>query len=196
MKTIADKIAELGGELAPAASSSEIAQLEARIGYALPIGLVDLLKRHNGSVKETDEAIWRFWPCSEIKTHSDYRGSGDFCPDNNDLRTIDSSARAVRLPGSRVILFADALIDAPTYGIFHSPGHRYDGFVFDCSMGYLSAESFEDWIAAFIDHGEDGLLFPETKEPEQGVAPQSATRPESKSEGRDKPQPESEGRSR
>lgn len=34
------------------------------------------------------------------------------------------------------------------------------------------------------------------KEAEQGVAPQSATRPESKSEGGDKPQPESKERSR
>ena len=35
-----------------------------------------------------------------------------------------------------------------------------------------------------------------TKEPEQGVAPQSATRSEADSEGGDKPQPESEARSR
>ncbi len=37
---------------------------------------------------------------------------------------------------------------------------------------------------------------PETKEGEQGVAPQSATRSESDSEGGDKPQPESEARPR
>jgi hypothetical protein len=34
-----------------------------------------------------------------------------------------------------------------------------------------------------------------TKNDQQGVAPQPATRPESKSESRDKPQPEAEGRS-
>lgn len=77
------------------------------------------------------------------------------------------------MPGSRVILFADSLIDAPSYGIFHSPGHRYDGIVFDCSMGHLSALSFNKWIAAFLDHGEDGLLFPEMEKREQDVAPNS-----------------------
>jgi hypothetical protein len=40
------------------------------------------------------------------------------------------------------------------------------------------------------------LASKEEKEAEQGVAPQSATRSESGSEGNDKPEPESEARSR
>lgn len=141
MKTIADKITELGGELAPPADQSEITQLEARIGLSLPDGLRDLLRQHNGSLKETDEAIWRFWPCAEITSHRHYRNQDEFRPDNNNLRARDSSARALTLPGSNLILFADSLIDAPTYGVFHSSGHRYDGMVFDTSMGHLSATS-------------------------------------------------------
>ena len=44
--------------------------------------------------------------------------------------------------------------------------------------------------------GNTGIPRPKDKNGEQGVAPQSATRSESKSEGGDKPQPESEARSR
>jgi len=48
--------------------------------------------------------------------------------------------------------------------------------------------------------GDDPAVWIETymknKKPEQGGSGQPATRPESKSEGGDKPQPESEGRSR
>lgn len=167
MKTIADKVADLGGELAPPASSGDIAELEARLGFSLPESLLALLSKHNGSLKETDEAIWRFWPCAEITTHRDYRNQDEFSPDNSALCKATPSAGAVALPGSNLILFADSMIDLPTYGVFHSPGHRYHGRVFDASLGYLSAFSFGEWIAAFIDHGEDGLLIAEQSTPEQ-----------------------------
>ena len=170
MKTISDKIAELGGELAPPADSNEIVQLEARIGISLPEGLRELLRQHNGSLKDTDNAMWRFWPCDEITTHSRYRSQDEFCPDKNDLRTIDPLARTVKLPGSNLILFVDSLIDAPTYGVFHLPGHPYDDFVFDTSYNYISARSFDDWIAMFIERGEEGLLFPEPPELEQDAS--------------------------
>jgi len=32
--------------------------------------------------------MWRFWPCAEITTHSEYRGESDFTPANNDLRRL------------------------------------------------------------------------------------------------------------
>ncbi len=168
MKTIADKIAELGGELGTPASADEIAELEARLGFSLPEGLLGLLRGHNGSTKDTDDAMWRFWPCAEITTHHEYRGEADFTPDTNDLRALEPSVSRVSLSGRNLILFADSLIDAPTYGVFHSPGHRWHGAVFDASNGYLSAQSWDDWVATFIDRGEDGLLFLETPEPEQG----------------------------
>lgn len=53
---------------------------------------------------------------------------------------------------------------------------------------------FELLIADADDQPEDDLVT--GKDAEQGVAPQSATRPESHSEGADKPQPESKERSR
>lgn len=159
MRTIADKIAELGGKLAPPASADEIAQLEARIGCPLPAGLLELLRNHNGSAEETYDAMWRFWSCAEITTHDEYRAEAEFTPDHNSLRSLVPSEAPVSLPGRNLILFADSLIDAPTYGIFHSPGHRWHGVVFDASNGYISAWNWEDWVAAFLDHGEDGLLF-------------------------------------
>jgi hypothetical protein len=73
----------------------------------------------------------------------------------------------------------------------------------------LKSEEFHIWLRSL--HPEAAPLFAETfwinwrkrederakqKQAEQAGTGQPATRPESKSEGRDKPQPESEGRSR
>jgi len=68
-----------------------------------------------------------------------------------------------------LILFADAMIDLPTYGVFLAPGERFHGMVFDTSCRYLSAQSFDDWVVMFIARGEDSLLIQETEEPEQAV---------------------------
>lgn len=159
MKTLADKIAELGGKLAPPALEYEIANLEERLGYTLPSQFRDLLVQHNGCSEETDEAIWNFWPCAKIASYSEYTDKEEFLPDNNWLRMIDPSAREVRLMASKVILFADSLIEAPTYGLYHAPGCRFDGIVFDATYGTISALSLNVWISDFIDHGEDGFLL-------------------------------------
>jgi hypothetical protein len=168
MTTIADRIAQLGGELAPPADPHEIAHLEARIGISLPEYLRHFLGRHNGSLKTTEEVSWNFFSCQEIATYSQYRNQDTFFPDNNSLREIDHLAKAVALPGSNLILFVDALIDAPTYGVLHLPGHRYDGMVFDASYGSLSATSFDEWIASFVASNDDSHPFIYSQEPESG----------------------------
>jgi hypothetical protein len=169
MKTIADKIVELGGTLRNPASEAEVAMVESRLGVSLPDRLRDFLLHHDGSATETEDGIWRFWPCSEITTHSAYRQTGDFIPDNNDLRLLDPSVHSVRLRGDRLILFSDAMIDLPTYGVYLAPGERYDGMVFDTSCRYLSAQSFDEWVEMFIARGEDAVLIHETIQSEQAA---------------------------
>ncbi|QTN32867.1 SMI1/KNR4 family protein [Akkermansiaceae bacterium] len=168
MKSLADKVSELGGKLAPPASEDQIANLEAKLGYTIPTELRTYLSKHNGCSEETDEAIWNFWPCAKISSYGDYRDEDEFLPDNNWLRMIDPSAREIKLPASRVILFADSLIEAPTYGLYHSPGCRFDGIVFDTTYGSISALSLGYWLDDFIDHGEEGLLLYNNEETEQG----------------------------
>src|SRR5687768_4528640 len=58
---IAKKLLSLGDELAGPASESEIIQVERRLAATLPAELKSFLRQHNGSVKETDEGLWRFW---------------------------------------------------------------------------------------------------------------------------------------
>lgn len=167
MPTIADKIVQLGGTLSGPASIEEVEMVESRLEVSLPVQLRNFLLHHNGSATETDEGIWRFWPCSEITTHAEYRQTGDFIPDNNGLRLLDPSIHSVRLRGDRLILFSDAMIDLPTYGVYLSPGERFHGMVFDTSCGYLSAQTFDDWVEMFVTRGEESVLFPETIQPEQ-----------------------------
>lgn len=169
MKTIADKIVELGGTLRNPASEAEVAMVESRLGVSLPNRLRDFLLHHDGSATETEDGIWRFWPCSEITTHSAYRNAGDFIPDNNDLRSINPSVQSVRLRGDRLILFADAMIDLPTYGVYMAPGEPFHGMVFDASCRYLSALSFDEWVEMFISRGEEALLIQDTTQPEQAA---------------------------
>ncbi|HEY8961651.1 MAG TPA: SMI1/KNR4 family protein [Luteolibacter sp.] len=154
---IAKKLLSLGGELAGPASESEVIQVERRLAATLPIELKNFLRQHNGSSKETDEGLWRFWSCAEISSHADYRGVPFF-----DLNEIEKDLIQMvgRLPGERLILFSDAMIDLPTYGVFLLPGHPCDGWVFDSGYGYVSARSFTEWVTAFTDHGEEGLLLP------------------------------------
>jgi hypothetical protein len=167
MKSIADKIVELGGTLRKPASEAEVAMVESKLGVLLPDRLRDFLLRHDGSATETDEGIWRFWPCSEITTHSEYRETGDFIPNNGDLRLLDTSLDSVRLRADRLILFADAMIELPTYGVYLAPGERFHGMVFDTSCRYLSAQTFDEWVEMFIARGEDAVLMQETWKLEQ-----------------------------
>ncbi len=162
VNNICDKIIELGGELGPPASADDIVKLEARLGFSLPEGLLELLRCHNGSTKYTDDAMWRFWSCAGITTHREYRGKADFIMYFDDLSLLDSSSSRVSFSGKNLILFADTLFDLPTYGLFHSPGHRWHGAVFDASNGYLSARNWDEWVDFFIERGEDCLLLLET----------------------------------
>jgi hypothetical protein len=154
---IAKKLLSLGGELAGPASESEIIQVERRLAATLPVELKSFLRQHNGSVKETDDGRWLFWPCAEITSHAHYRGEPFF--DLDDIE-VDLIRKVGPLPGDRLMLFADSMIDLPTYGVLLQPGHPCDGWVFDCSHGYVSAQSFTEWVTVFVDRGEEGLLIP------------------------------------
>jgi len=157
VNSIAKKLLSLGGELVGPASESEITQVERRLAATLPVELKSFLRQHNGSVKETDEVRWRFWPCAEITSHAHYRGEPFF---NLDDIEVDLIRKVGPLPGDRLILFADSLIDLPTCCVLLLSGHPCDGWVFDCSNGYVSARSFAEWVVAFADRGEEGLLIP------------------------------------
>jgi hypothetical protein len=158
MDSIAKKLLSLGGELAGPASESEIIQVERRLAATLPAELKSFLRQHNGSAKETEEGLWLFWPCTEITSHANCRGEPFF--DLDDDIEADLIRKVGPLPGDRLILFADSMIQLPTYGVLLQPGHPCDGWVFDCSIGCVSARSFADWVTAFTDHGEEGLLLP------------------------------------
>ena len=159
MHPIAEKIRKLGGELRPPASEHQIADIESRLGISLPASLRSFLLQHNGTSRETDEGIWNFWPCENITSYTDYRGKTDFFPDTIDKRFIDNEKNPLRLNGHSLILFADALIELPLYGMYLDPQSPFHCFVFDADYGYLSAESFDLWVKFFIKDGEHGLLI-------------------------------------
>jgi|694.fasta_scaffold07776_12 hypothetical protein len=159
MHPIAEKIRNLGGELRPPASQHQIAAIESLLGISLPTSFRSFLLQHNGTSRETDAGIWNFWPCENFTSYAAYRGKTDFFPDTIDKRFIDNENLPMRLNGQSLILFADALIELPLYGMYLDPQSPFHGFVFDADHGYLSAESFDLWVTLFIKDGEHGLLI-------------------------------------
>ena len=80
-------------------------------------------------------------------------------PDRSVRSLIDPAGGTRRLAGTKLLLFADVLIDLPTYGIYLDEGHPCDGMVFDTSMGYLSAYSLGEWMEVFSERAEETLLL-------------------------------------
>lgn len=159
MNLLAQKIIQLKGTLAGGASPREIVEVEERLQAVLPKELKEFLLLHNGTMEDTDEGVWRFWPCAEITSSQAYRGQEERVIDYSELSLLGVEGSEVKLPASRLILFADAMVDAATYGVFVSPGHPWDGMIFDDANGYVSARNMEEWIRAFVEQAESGLII-------------------------------------
>jgi hypothetical protein len=90
------------------------------------------------------------------------------------------------------LAFIDALIEAPLYAVCANPKSPRYGEVISLagdSNPFLAGpiKSFEEFLLILGEHWED-VVLPD-KISEQASTGQPATRPESKSEGSDKPQP-------
>jgi hypothetical protein len=150
--SIAEKITQLGGKLADPASVENIEKVETRLGISLPFELRTFLLQHDGTTEMTDNGMWTFWSCSEITSYTLHTGKKHFSVfENNPNQTI-------QLSGDRLILFADAMIHAPIYGIYLAPREPYHGCVFELICSSISAHTFTDWTNLFINRGEDGLI--------------------------------------
>ena len=109
-------------------------------------------------------------------------------------------------PSSRQISMRNDLDLNIANGEFSFDPSEHDVFVSQLERvpsrdeGRSLAYTYEDWVFWIADaknHCRFYMRFTRDKQPsEQAGTGQPATRPESKSEGSDKPQPESEGRSR
>lgn len=151
--TIAEKMIQLGGHLADPATPEEIDRTEKRLGVSLPVELKNFLLKHNGTIRESEQAMWSFWPCSQIIPYSIYdKKEESFCPFHSENET------PVKLRRDRLILFADAMIHAPVYAVYISPGDPYHEAVFELIANTLSAKSFGEWIDLFVNRGQDGVL--------------------------------------
>lgn len=157
--TISEKLCGWKTELAPAASATQVAEAERKLGVLLPCLLKEFLLEHNGTAKHSPEWMWYFWPIEEMASFSEYRGKESFVPELTWLPETLQKGGELRLDGSKLICFADVLIEAPLYGVFLEPGHRCYGMVFDVDFGTLSSFSFEEWVAMFLERGEDVVLL-------------------------------------
>jgi hypothetical protein len=151
--TIAEKITQLGGHLADPATDEEIEATEKRLRLILPTKLREFLLQNNGTIRESDQAMWSFWPCSEIIPYSQYdKTEESFYP-----LQLENEA-LVKLRGDRLILFADAMLHAPVYAVYLSPEDPYHEAVFELITNTLSAKSFGEWIDLFLNRGEEGVF--------------------------------------
>ncbi len=161
MHSIAQKIVTLGRAPVGPASVQMVNELEQSLGVCFPEEFRAFLHQHDGSGDYSDEGFWRFWPCSEITNYSDFREQGFFVPDHNDIRKVLPTASNLTFLGSRMIVFADALIDAPSYGMYLDDGHPCDQWIFDVSYGSLSALSFKEWSDTFVTTDDVHIIYGE-----------------------------------
>jgi len=113
MKTIADRVAQIGSELGEPASPEIILEVEHRLGVELPLELKEFLLIYNGATAGSEGCWWKFWSCSEIATYAQHCETEEFFADANDLRKIDPSVYGPKFDGNRLILFADVFISLP-----------------------------------------------------------------------------------
>jgi hypothetical protein len=150
--SLAGKITQLGGLLADPASVEDIEKVETRLGITLPFELRTFLIQHDGTTQMSDIGMWSFWSCLEITNYTQHTGKKHFSAFGNEPN------QNIQLLGDRLILFADAMMHAPVYGIYVAPGETYHGCIFELICGSISAHSFKDWTNLFINGGEDGLI--------------------------------------
>jgi hypothetical protein len=95
--------------------------------------------------------MWYFWPLCDVRS---LRGDGLIA------ERFEIEGTKLSLDPARVILFADVLIDAPSYGFFFDPRSEYHGWVFgsDGAGNFISAKSMDEFFSKFFKHHEDVLL--------------------------------------
>lgn len=155
VKGVIEKVREMGGELAGPASVEDIAALEIRLEVSLPDELRNFLKLHNGSERDTDLWMWRFWPCEEIRIEK----VRWVLRNEEDLAGLGASQEPVSLSNGSFLYFADALVEAAIYAVYIEPGHLCHGMVMDPINREISAANLTEWGEKFVRNaGEDVFL--------------------------------------
>ncbi len=144
MNLVADLLAKLGAQLNPPATEAAVQSLEAKFGCRLPTDLRKFYLAHNGFVSPMDESMWDWWPIERLTSLAEHFGA-----DSSSF--VDTASHRFF---SRVLVFADALIEAPLYGILLEPADNRHGcvYAFQCgvpkSVAAIDDKSGCQWTAA------------------------------------------------
>lgn len=146
-----DELVRLGATPNPPATPAAIDATELRLGIRFPQGIAEFYRLCDGLATPTTECIWNFFPLHEVARLSGYRSRpGDH------LKMDDSTAGP---PLHSLVIFCDALIDAPLYSYCVEDTSRVFGSFFaELCGGWHVADSFEHFVEVFLAHNDDGLI--------------------------------------
>jgi hypothetical protein len=144
------KLESLGGRLNAPATQDAISLAEQRLDAKFPACFREYLLAANGLDSHLDDCAWEFFPLDQIDHLIVRRSPEHFVALSDPYREF----------GPRLVMFSDALVDAPTYAICCDLSRREYGNVF-CDAGFDAwhvSDSFEGFIQLFLKGHQDALL--------------------------------------
>ena len=173
MKTnqkLVDLVRAQGGDLHPPCGESEILLAEKRLGFSLPESMREFYRHTNGA--SIHDNLWEFFSLENLAMHNTYRHKAP--------TTIQCRGECT-LQSRSLMVFADVMIDAPSYWLCIDPDEpEFQQVYCDGDTPWWRAatsyDEFVDKLTVSIDDIFMGL-DETTKEAEQGCAHQSTTAP-------------------
>jgi len=107
---LVELVRELGGEVNPPCSESEITLAEKRLGFSIPESMSEFYRYTNGA--SIHDNLWEFFSLDHLAMHSTYRHKPE--------ATIQCRGGSV-LRSNSLMIFADVMIDAPSYWLCVDP---------------------------------------------------------------------------
>lgn len=149
MKTnqkLVDLVRAQGGDLRSPCSDSEIALAEGRLGFSLPESMRQFYKLTNGA--SIHENMWEFFSLDDLAMHHIYR--------HNAVATIQCrGGRTLR--SQSLMIFADVMIDAPSYWLCVDPDEPEFQQVY-CdgdTPWWRAANSYDEFVAKLMINTDD-----------------------------------------
>jgi hypothetical protein len=151
---LSETLCRLGATLNSAAPESAVLKLEHELGSPLPSELREFYLANNGYAAPMDESMWDWWPVERLASFSHHYSL---------TQSSWSDGGASFGFFSKLVLFADALIECPVYGVLLDSSSSLHGHVYGIQADvpssfakidksgaiFTAARSMSSFIAAF-----------------------------------------------
>ncbi len=142
---------EISSPVDPPANEQDILTAESELGYSLPRELREFYQLSRGSSYDSDSTFWEFFHIDQLESHSTYRSG---------LRSNPVCQGIGEIHRDSIVIFADVMIDAPSYWMIIDPDHKnYGAILCDADKPWwIAAKSYAEFIDHFIKDPDDFFI--------------------------------------